>query len=271
MNFEELKSRHSVLVRDAVFAGVPPLELCYHAVYGCSSGLPIGYRTYAVVNSLVMGCLTPTEYDYAASESETGIRLTLRSIREALRHLRRFDDTGREISFLSVCCPVSLARLEDLYDRIRRILEEEQVSESSRLCLEFPVSILSDKSPQIRQSILDMKLLHVRTLMRGAASDDCPTARLTEVPLDAVLLDPGVTALINDRNKPQLVSSLVQYLKSMYTEVLAEGVLDDEQIRSLQRMDCVGYTPAPTYHGVNSHTDEPLSLEKALLQRGDVE
>ncbi len=268
MNCEELKSRHDELVRDAVASDVPPVELCYRAVYGCSSGLPVAYRTFPVINSLVAGRLTPSEYAFAASRSETGIRLAYLSIRKALRHLHRFDRAGREPRFLAVSCPVSLLCREDLYDRVKRLLAEEKTENPSRLCLEFSQAILSETSPQVRKSVLDLKLLHVRTLMRGAAAGDCPTSRLSEIPVDAVLLAPEITALTNDRNKPQLVPSLVQYLKSMYTEVLAEGVVDDEQIRSLSRLDCAGYTPAASYCGSNPHTDALLSPEEALSQKG---
>lgn len=260
-------TRHDELVQMTIAAGVPPLALRYCAVRDCSAKAPFAYRTSTAVNSILLGRLTPNEYTFVTDRSETGIRLAEWNIREAIREIRRFEAAGRHISFLSVRCSALLAAKEDLYERVGKILSEESCTDPAKVCLEFPQSLLFSDKPEIRKSVLDMKLLGVKTMMSGCAAKDCPTAKLTEVPVDMVLLDPGMTALTNDRDKPLVLPSLVQYLRSMRLDVIAEGVTDDEQIRSLSRLDCIGYIPSRGYEGTVEYSSPVMPIEEALLQK----
>ena len=63
----------------------------------------------------------------------------------------------------------------------------------------------------------------------------------------------------------QVVPSLVSYLKSMRTEIYADGVLNDDQILLLSRYECVGYITAPTYQG-KYPTNRNMGVKTALLQ-----
>lgn len=260
-------TRHDELVQLTVSAGVPPLALRYCAIRDCSAKAPFAYRTSTAVNSILLGRLTPHEYAFAADRSEIGVRLAEWNIRQAIREARRFAAAGRHISFLAVRCSALLAAKEDLYERIGKILTEESCETPSELCLEFPQSLLFPDNPEIRKSVLDMKLLGVRTMMSGCAAKDCPLSKLTEIPVDMVVLDPGMTALTNDRDKPRVVPSLVQYLRSMRLDVIAEGVLDDEQVRSLSRLDCLGYIPSRDYAGTAEYSSPVMPVEEALLQK----
>ena len=262
-----LADLHDEYVRQTKESGVPPLELRYCPINDCYSKMPIAYRTATLINSVVMGVIQQEEYSFAANFTETGIRLAKWNIMEAVRAIRAFEEAGRHVQWISVRCPVSLATNVDLYEWMGDLLRKTGLETPEKLCLEFPQSILYAKEASAGHSILDMKLLKVRTIMSGCAAGDCPTSRLTAIPMDMVLLDRATTAYTGSRNKPNLIPTLVQYIRSMRVEVVADGVNDDEQIRALNRAECVGYTTLPTYVGTTEPGGRRMTLEEAIAQR----
>jgi len=267
MQNNETTDLHAQYVRQTVESGVPPLELRYTAINDCYSKMPVAYRTATFVNSVVMGVLRQEEFSFATNVTETGVRLAKWNILEAVRHLEAFANAGRHVEWISVRCPIALAMNVDLYEWMQAVIAESGLKDPSKLCLEFPQSLLFCKESKARLSVLDMKLLKVRTMLSGVGGVDCPTARLTAIPVDMALLDEATTALTNDRNKPNVVPTMVQYLKSMRVDVIANGVSDDDQIRTLNRAECIGYTTAKDYRGTTEQGARRMTLAQAIEQR----
>lgn len=247
-----------------VESGVAPLELKYCGIYGCYSKKPVAFRTSTQVNSIILGTLTPSEYSFVTDNTDRGIKLATWSMLEAMSHINKCLSQGKDIDWISVRCPVNMATTTDMYEFVGKIIEDNKFEHPEKLCLEFSQSILFEEEAKARLSILDMKLLKVRTLMSGCASDFCPTEKLMAIPFDTVLIDPKMTVLVNDRNKDKVINSLIAYIRSMRIEVIGEGVLNDDQIRALNRADCMGYIPSVKYVGNEPHGSDSMSFDEAV-------
>ena len=247
-------------------AGVLPLTLRYRQINACDSNLPIAYRTDTVVRSTALGHLTPREYLQACEDTEVGFRMAEWSVVEAMKHITRFVEAGRHVQWISVRCPSSMVERVDFYKWMKGLIRENHFRYPTKLCLEFDTSLLGRRTDAARLAVLDMKLLGVKTLLVGCADGNCPMARLVQIPVDMVMLSPDVTKWTGSRNKPQVVPTLVSYLRSMRADVYAAGVLNDDQILLLNRYECVGYTTASKYEG-NYSTGCNLGAKKALEQR----
>jgi EAL domain-containing protein (putative c-di-GMP-specific phosphodiesterase class I) len=247
-------------------SGVLPLVLRYWQVNACDTRFPIAYRTETVIRSTALGILTPEEYQKTFENTDVGFRMAEWNVREAMKHITRFMESGREIRWISVRCPTRMVEEVDFYQWMKGLIKEQKFRYPTKLCLEFGASLLSRKTELARLAVLDMKLLGVKTLLTGCADADCPISRLTEIPVDLVMLAPSVTKWTGSRNKPQLIPTLVPYLKSMRTEVYADGVLNDDQIQLLSRCECEGYATAPAYAGTYL-TERNMGVRKALAQK----
>lgn len=262
---------HDEYVRQTQLAGIAPLELRLCQVNDCSSRYPVAYRTTTVVNSLVMGQLEYRDYSFATDVSLTGIRLAQWNVAEAMRIINDFVAAGRNIQWISVQCPTALATNTDMFEWMDALIKQNEFKHPEKLCLEFPVSLLYEDLAKARLSILDLKLLKVKTMLTDCASDQCPMSRLLKVPVDIVLMTPEMTAFTGSRDKPKVVPTLVEHLKSMRLEVVADGVQDDEQIRALARLECLGYIPADDYSGRGSFGSKSMSASEAILQKEEEE
>ena len=247
-------------------SGVLPLILRYDQINACDTRHPIAYRTKTLVRSTSLGYLTPDEYVASCANTQVGFRLAEWSVTEAMKHITRFVESRKGLQWISVRCPAEMVERVDLYEWMKRLIKKNRFRYPDKLCLEFDVSLLNKKTEAARIAVLDMKLLGVKTLLVGCGGADCPTSRIVQIPVDMVMLDPSVTRWTASRNKPQLVSSMIPYLRSMRTEVYAEGVQNDEQILQLSRCECVGYSVDPSYSG-KGQTEFDMGVRKALKQK----
>lgn len=252
-------------------AGVEPLHLKYVQINSCDTNNPIAYRSFAIVNSVVLGHLAPKQYVSAMERTDMGIRLAEWSVEEAFGHINKLIESGKKFKWLSVRCPVRLAMEVDVYAWIKRLMDKHDFKHPEKLCLEFSSDLLRADGRLARRAVLDMKLLGVKTLVSNCGRQSCPTSQFLKVPADMALLAPEITAWTGSRNKPQFINTLIPYINSMRVQVYAAGVENDEQIRLLNRVDCVGYTVANDYKGKQNIIGKLVSFERLLQIENEAE
>lgn len=247
-------------------SGVAPLEMRFSQINSCQRKLPMAYRTHTYINSITVGVIPPEKYAFAADSTDRGLRLAKWNLEEAITAVRKLENTGRKISFVTARCPARLAFDADVYEWAKQILEETDFHSPEKLCIEFPQSLLFEDIEKARLAVLNLKLLKIKTLLSGCGASDCPVTNLINVPVDYVLLDPAVTTLVDSRDKQTAVSSLIAFLRSMQIDVIGDGVYNDGQITALNRADCVGYIPSSGFHGTVRHGSLRMTIEDAVAQ-----
>jgi EAL domain-containing protein (putative c-di-GMP-specific phosphodiesterase class I) len=213
---------------------------------------------------MALGYLTASEYKNACETSDVGFRMAEWGVIEAMQHITRFIKSGRNIEWISVKCPAKMVERVDFYKWMKRLIKENDFRYPKNLCLEFEASLFEQKTEEARLAVLDMKLLGVKTMVM--ADENTSVSKLVDVPVDIVLLAPSLTRWTGSRNKPQLIPTMVSYLKSMRAEVYADGVLNKDQILLLSRSECGGYATDPSYKGENA-TIHFAGVRKAFEQK----
>ncbi len=267
--FDRTKMRfYKQRVKKSIKSGIRPITLRYSQVNACDTNLPIAYRTETYIVSNTHGVLKPCEYRDSCDGTMSGVRIAEWSVIEAMSHINKFVANGRNVEWISVKCPSDLAVKVDIYCWLNELFRKYHFRYPEKLCLEFPVSLLSERTDITRTAILDTKLLGVKTMLYGCGGETCPTSRLVQIPVDMVLMTPAMTELTGNRNKPDVVPTLISYLRSMRVEVYAEGVVKDDQVSTLNRCDCVGYTIGMNYDGKKALPfGRNICFETALSQK----
>lgn len=245
---------------------VLPLEMRYSQINGCYKKVPRAYRGSTFINSIIEGVIPPERYAYAADETDRGVRLSKWNICEAIKSVKKFEEAGRHVEFVSARVSPRLVNEVDFYGYIKAILEENDFKTPEKLCLEFPRSIFYEDPEKARMGMLSMKLLKVKTLVTGVGETDSPVTPLLNLPFDYVLLAPWLVSLTTDRSKQNAMEAFITFLRGLGCEVIAEGVKNDDQIKALSRSDCYGYIPSVSYKGEVEHGRIRMPLDEALLQ-----
>lgn len=248
-------------------AGIAPLEMRFAQINSCYRRLPIAYRSFTYLNSVIEGVIPPERYGYAADETDRGDRLARWNITHAAKAVRAFEAAGRNVDFVTARCSPSLLRQQDMYAWMKELLASIGFDKPEKLCLEFPRTLLYEDSEAVRPSLLALKLLKVRTLMTGCGERDCPVTALVELPLDMVLLAPRMSAYSDNRDKNHVFTGFIGFLRSLPVDVIGDGLYNDEQITIHSRAECIGYIPSAGYAGTVTHGSLRMTLEEAVSQK----
>lgn len=265
-----VKETVDAYVRMSVKSGLTPISLRYCPIYHPYRKTPIAYITSTVVNSIMMGTLDEEQYASTAANSDAGIKLAEWSIRQAARDLHAFAAAGRHIEYIAVHVPSIMVSRCDLAYYVGSVLDEERVRTPEKLCICFPGTLLLENKKAARAALLDLKLLKVKTMMLDCATDNCPMARLYDIPVDTVMVGPQITAMIDDRDRPQALQALVNYLSAMGQGTVCDGPENDDQLNKLYHAGVVGYIPSDLYHGNGMKTRRDLTLDEAVEQGEDL-
>ena len=249
-------------------AGVAPLEMRFAQINSCYRRLPIAYRSFTYINSVIEGVIPPEKYAYAAEDAERGERLARWNVAKAIEAAQTFEAFDRNVEFVTARVPASLTRVPDMYAWMKSLLERHGLTERpERLCLEFPRTLLYEDVETARPALLALKLLKVRTLVSGIGERDCPVTALAELPVDMVLLAPRISAFSDNRDKGQVFTAFVNFLRSLPVDVIGDGLYNDDQITIHSRADCTGYIPSSGYEGSVQHGSLRMKLEEAVEQK----
>ncbi|MBO4734552.1 MAG: EAL domain-containing protein [Clostridia bacterium] len=259
------------LVKMTLDSGVAPLEIRYSQINACYRKLPVAYRAYTYINSVVEGVISPEKYSYAADETETGIRLAKYNLQAAMRAVEQFIVAGRNIEFISVRVSPRMVLDIDFYNTVKSVMDKNGFKFPEKICLEFPRTVLYEDLEKVRMAILSMKLLKVKTMMAGCGEKDSPVTPLIDLPFDYLLLSPHLTALTSSRDKGTTVLEFIAFLRGLPAAIVADGVYNDDQITALSRADCFGYIPSSGYKGSVAHGRLRMPLSEAIAQKEEEE
>ena len=245
---------------------VLPLEMRFSQINHPYRKLPRAYRSYTFINSVIEGVIPPERYSFAADQTERGIRLTKWNIAGAIGAVREFEKSGRHIDFVTARVSPQIVRETDFYGFIKEILDEHGFTDTEKLCLEFPKTVLFEDAEKTRMALLGLKLLKVKSLLSGGGDRDSAVTPVFTLPFDFVIFAPWISAMANDRSKINSLESLIGFFRGLECEVIADGIMNDDQIKFLSRFDCFGYIPSSGYHGEVEHGRLRMPLGEAVLQ-----
>ncbi|MBQ7671144.1 MAG: EAL domain-containing protein [Clostridia bacterium] len=250
---------------------VLPLEMRFSQINGCYRRYPRAYRSYTFINSVIEGVIPPEKYSFAADQTERGIRLTKWNIKEAATAIDEFMQAGRHIEFVTARVSPQIVREVDFFDYIKTILDECELVDYGKLCLEFPKTVLFEDREAVRTAILSLKLLKVRSAISGFGDRDSAITPLFELPFDYVILAPWLIENVNDRNKELPFENLLGFIHGLGAGVIVDGIKSDDQLTILSRYDTFGYIPSPAYKGEVEHGRLRMPLDEAKLQEEEAE
>lgn len=243
-------------VKMSIDSGIEPLELRFYPIIDIEEGLPFAYRTKLTVHSVIFGDMSEDKYIDIIDTKKCSVEMLKRALLHVFKAYKQFVKAERHIEFISIRCPSEIVNKISLYDLINELLNENKWFDPSKLCLEFPESLLKQDYQKVKIALLDMKLLHVKTAINGCGDDNFLLSKLVTLTPDYVFLDSLMTSYAGSRNKPQLIPSLIQYIKSMGIKTICEGI---EIYRKLLRnTDAIGF---------DNINERSLNIYEALAQK----
>ena len=245
---------------------VLPLEMRFSQINDCYKKTPFAFRSFTYVNSVIDGIIPPERYSFAADQSEEGIRLSRWNVKEAAAALKKLADEGKKVDFITARVSPKIVDQLDFYAYVKELADGCGAVDYSKLCLEFPRTVLFEDHEKVRAAVLALKLLKIKSMLSGCGESDSALTPLLDLPFDYVILAPSLSYRINDRGKKAAMEAFLSFIRLLGCDVIADNVTNDEQISALVRADCIGYIPSPDYKGTADHGRLRMPLDEVLLQ-----
>lgn len=230
-----------IMIKEALTSGLEPLTIKKQPVFASNGNPePIAYRTEMILNSTLLGILTPDDYRMTADKTARGILLSDRLMSDVVKAIEALEKTEPQVKWISVSCPLTMITKTDLVAALGKLFDGDE-NRRSKLMLEFPAKALYEDPETLKETLMEMKLLKVKSALAGYGNEYCPMMRLASFPFDYVILDPCVRELM--RKDQKAAETLISYARSLRIEVVATGIENGEaESPAYYKADCFGFT-----------------------------
>ena len=183
------------------------------------------------------GILMPSVFIPLMEREKTITRLDYYCLKEVCSFL---DDLAKEnIDTFFVSCNFSRETFAatDFTDNVKKIIDEYTFPREL-LILEITESTSVKDSAQVRKNIIELKEYGVRIALDDFGEGFTSFYDLQKYPIDGIKLDKGLVDYILTPSGISILKAMIQVGHELNMTILAEGVETDEQVKTLQEINC---------------------------------
>lgn len=218
--------------------GLRAVELNYRTIREISSGQTAFYQSRTHLNSPQLGVLTPDKYRDVSEMTDQAIKLFELELIQALDAINIFTERELNFKWLSVYMPVSFLKEEDALKRATDSCNKYNVA-TSRICFELSEKLLAENDGRSAKMITNMRNCGFHFMLTDFGGSMCPMMRLSDFPVDYVMLSPEVANYIGkDERADNAVKSIVSFVNDIGSEPIADGVYNSKQAETLYSFEC---------------------------------
>ncbi len=217
------------------------LQLFYQPKIDLRSGKISGAEALLRWSHSQLGMISPAKFIPIAEKSGLIVPLGRWVIRESCRRISQW--LAEDLDPINVAINISLAQFfrheQELVDLIRDTLREFEIP-PHYLSLEITESVLMDNSGLVNKVLQEMNALGVQLVLDDFGTGYSNLAYLAKLPLDVLKIDTSFTRGVgcNDRNRDNLVKSVINMAQNLNMKTVAEGVETVEQMQFLRQHGC---------------------------------
>jgi diguanylate cyclase (GGDEF)-like protein/PAS domain S-box-containing protein len=212
------------------------LELDYEPVVELAGARVAGAAALAVWRRDGV-TVPPGEFLDVAESSGVIVALGDWMLREACAQAVSWQRSGLEIGVWVRCTPRQVA-VPRFTESVSGALAVSGLP-AGALTLEIAEGVLMDRGSAVRRSLGELRERGVRLAVAASGTDYAALAELRQLPVDVIKFgSPLVAGLGTDAAVATLIKAMVQVVKDLGIEVVAEGIEHPQQLDLLRDMGC---------------------------------
>ena len=178
--------------------------------------------------------------DFIPLAEETGLIVPIGAwvLRTACSQMKTWQEEGLAPLRMSVNVSTVQLRQADFVEMVMKVLAETGI-EPGLLDLEVTESVLVDRNESIIAMFHQLKALGIRICLDDFGTGYSSLSYLQGLPIDVLKIDASFTKnLTSDKERGKIVETILMLGRSLGTEVIAEGIETDEQLKYLKAIEC---------------------------------
>ena len=184
--------------------------------------------------------IPPSEFIPVAEETGLIVPFGSWALTDALVHLRTWIDAGIVGVDTSMSVNVSARQLldPDLVNQVREALARSSIH-PSQLSLEVTESIMIQETSQALTAMRNLAALGARIAVDDFGTGFSSLSVLQHFPLHIIKVDRSfIDNVATSQDAGTLVRTIIAMARALGADVVAEGVEDDDQLRTLRSLGC---------------------------------
>jgi diguanylate cyclase (GGDEF)-like protein/PAS domain S-box-containing protein len=215
-------------------------RILYQPIYSIKARRIVGFEALVRWEHPRRGTLDPAVFMPVAEETGLMVSIGRYVFRKACNQLRKWHLQFPQNPPLSVSVNLAFAEFRqfDLVRQIDQVLRETGLDPSA-LVLEITEGVVMDDAGAATAVLLHLKDLGLRLSIDDFGTGYSSLSSLHQLPIDALKIDRSfVMRLLDDKESPEIISTIFALAEKLDVEVIAEGVETAEQLARLENMGC---------------------------------
>lgn len=218
--------------------GLRAVELHYRSIREISSGQTAFYQSQTHLNSPQLGVLTPDKFRDVCEMTDQALKLFDLELIQAIEAVNTFTERELNFGWVSVYMPVSFLRTDDALKKVNDTCAMRHTP-TNRLCFELSEKLLAENDGKSAGTIEKMRNCGFHFMLTDFGGSTCPMMRLSDFPVDFVMLSPEVANHIGkDERADNAVKSIISFVNDIGSEPVADGVFNSRQAETLYSFEC---------------------------------
>ncbi len=213
-------------------------EVYYQAIVNSETTVIAGTEALVRWNHPERGVVLPESFIELAESSGLIIQIGREVRRDACRQLAAWRREGRVDDNFYVSVNLSPRQLADgaIVENVARDLKDAGLP-GSALVLEITESALMENYEAVLARLLELKAMGIRLALDDYGTGYSSLARLSELPIDIIKIDKSFIDHVRTNAETRiLVKSVVDVAKALGMATVAEGVEEEDQFETLQKL-----------------------------------
>lgn len=215
-------------------------EVYYQPKVSLSQNRIIGFEALLRWRHPEQGIIPPSQFIALAEANGLIVPLGIRTIREACRTLRKWQDAFPQDPPLEVSVNLSVRQFRDahLIEEIGNILEETGIIPSTLQC-EVTESVLIEDPDEALRIVETLRSMGVGLKIDDFGTGYSSLSYLHRLPFDSLKIDRSfITSMSQDHTAYEIVRAILSLADNLGLSVVAEGVENRTQAEELRNMGC---------------------------------
>lgn len=223
---------------ETTVGGLRAIELKFRPMRDIASGRTLCFLSRTQLNTPGLGTLMPESFRAAAEASGQSKKLFPLELLQLGETLSALVQSERAFDWVSLDMPMRILNDRASVTIIEKVCEQFSLT-PGKFCFALPEQVLSAKEDSAEKNIARLRRHGYHMMVSGFGESGCPFIKLSELPVDYVMLSPSVTRYIGKSERSdQAVHSIISFVNELGCEPIADGVQNSTQANSLYSFGC---------------------------------
>lgn len=213
-------------------------EMYYQPIISTRTGKVVSAEALIRLKDRVLGFVSPEDFIPISENNGKILEISEFVIDSVFRFVKENDIVGLGMEFIEMNLSVMQCMDKNLTEKLKYYINKYDI-DPRRINLEITETATNFDEQRLREQLRDIKALGFTFSLDDYGTGYSNLVRVLEYPVDVIKLDKSIVwAAFTDRDSFVTIKNLISMFHDVRRKLVAEGVENEEQMRTLRELGC---------------------------------